>query len=316
MIYCFQSLANFPPALSFSHETAAKAFLVGTSGPKGQVEFWRNTIWEFISTEKNYAHNEKECLAIISRMEKWHQYLYGRHVFTVHTDHEPLETFFKKLLFKAPRRLQRMVLKLQRYQFSVRYKKGKELYVADTLSRAPVTYHPSTTSARKEYEVFRMELAEIDIEPNRVAPETMQRITQETAKDPVLASLCSVITSGWPAERKETPEQLRQYCSFRDDISVYDGVAYRSHQGIVPSSLWVEMLQKIHKARQGADSSIRRSRESLFWSGMQSSNQGKMPFIWTLCPIRQRATKRTDEISPTRPWSSADKCWPLTVTWK
>ena len=66
-----------------------------------------------------------------------------------------------------------MMLKLQRYQFSVRYKKGKELYVADTLSRAPVTYHPSTTSARKEYEVFRMELAEMDIEPNRVTPEAM-----------------------------------------------------------------------------------------------------------------------------------------------
>ena len=44
VIYCFQSLANFPLALSFSHETVAKAFLVGTSGPKGQVEFWQNSI--------------------------------------------------------------------------------------------------------------------------------------------------------------------------------------------------------------------------------------------------------------------------------
>ena len=34
-------------ALSFSHETAAKAFLIRTSGLKGQVEFWQNTIWEF-----------------------------------------------------------------------------------------------------------------------------------------------------------------------------------------------------------------------------------------------------------------------------
>ena len=47
VIYCFQSLANFPLALSFNHETAAKAFLEGTSGPKGQVEFWQNTIGEF-----------------------------------------------------------------------------------------------------------------------------------------------------------------------------------------------------------------------------------------------------------------------------
>ena len=84
------------------------------------------------NTETNYAQIEKECLAIVSCMEKWHQYLYGKHNITVHTDYQPLETIFKKPLSKAPRRLQRMMLKLQRYQFSVRYKKGKELYVADT----------------------------------------------------------------------------------------------------------------------------------------------------------------------------------------
>ena len=77
------------------------------------------------NTEKNYAQIEKECLAIVSCMNKWHQYLYGKHDITVHTDHQPLETIFKNPLSKAPRRLQRMMLKLQRYQFSVRYKKGR-----------------------------------------------------------------------------------------------------------------------------------------------------------------------------------------------
>ena len=100
-----------------------------------------------------------------------------------YTDHQPLETIFKKPLSKAPRRLQRMMLKLQRYQFTVRYKKGKELYVADTLSRAAVTDQPSST-AKQECEVFRLEIAEMDLEPNRVTPDTLQRIRRETAKDP------------------------------------------------------------------------------------------------------------------------------------
>ena len=56
-----------------------------------------------------------------------------------HSSHQPLETIFKKPLSKSPRRLQSMMLKLQQYQFTVRYKKGKELYVADTLSRAAPT---------------------------------------------------------------------------------------------------------------------------------------------------------------------------------
>ena len=139
------------------------------------------------STEKNYAQIEKECLAIVSCMDKWHQYLYGKHDITVHTHHQPLETIFKKPLSKAPGSLRRMMVKLQRYQFTVRYTKGKpELYVADTLPRAVVADQPSPT-AKQEYEVFRLKMAEMDLEPNRVTPDTLQRIRQETAKDPVLA---------------------------------------------------------------------------------------------------------------------------------
>ena len=36
----------------------------------------------------------------------------------------------------APKLLQRMRLRLQKYPLEVRYKKGSEMYVADTLSRA------------------------------------------------------------------------------------------------------------------------------------------------------------------------------------
>ena len=262
------------------------------------------------NTEKNYVQIEKECLAIVSCMDKWHQYLYGKHDITVHTDHQPLETIFKKPLSKAPRRLQRMMLKLQRYQFSVRYKKGKELYVADTLSRAPVADQPSAPDAKQGYEVFRLEIAEMDIEPNRITSETMQQIKQETTKDSVLVSLCDVVASGWPAERKETPEHLRQYWSFRDEISVYDGVAYRSHQVIVPSSLREEMLQKIHKAHQGVDSSIRRARESLFWPGMQAAIKEKC-LSCGLCAryVSERPQEpMKSHTIPDRPWSkiSAD----------
>ena len=253
------------------------------------------TLHRLNNTEKNYAQIQKECLAIVSCMDKWHQYLYGKHDITVHTDHQPLETIFKKPLCKAPRRLQRMMLKLQRYQFSVRYKRGKELYAADTLSRAPVADYPSAANTKQEYEVFRLEIAEMDIEPNRVTSETMQRIKQETAKDSVLAF------HFW----KETPEHLREYWSFRDEISVYDGVVYRSHQVIVPSSLREEMLHKTHKAHQGADSSIRRARESLFWPGKQTAIKEKC-LSCGLCA--QYVNKRPQEpmkyhTIPIRPWS-------------
>ena len=42
----------------------------------------------------------------------------------------------KKPLLAAPKRLQRMMMQLQKYNLRVVYKRGSEMYIADTLSRA------------------------------------------------------------------------------------------------------------------------------------------------------------------------------------
>ena len=39
-------------------------------------------------------------------------------------------------LLTVPKRLQRMMMRLQNYQLNVVYKRGQEMYIADTLSRA------------------------------------------------------------------------------------------------------------------------------------------------------------------------------------
>lgn len=54
----------------------------------------------------------------------------------VEIDHKPLVALFKKPLNKVPARLQRMLLNLQPYNLEVLYKPGKQLYIADTLSRS------------------------------------------------------------------------------------------------------------------------------------------------------------------------------------
>ena len=54
----------------------------------------------------------------------------------MYTDHKPLEQIFKKQLLSAPMRLQRMLLALQWYDLNVIYKKGKDMQLPDTLSRA------------------------------------------------------------------------------------------------------------------------------------------------------------------------------------
>ena len=86
-------------------------------------------------TQQNYAQIEKELLAIVFGCERFHQYIYGKHV-VIKTDHKPLEAIFLKSLSQAPSRLQRMMLHLQGYDIELVYKKGSGIYIADALSRA------------------------------------------------------------------------------------------------------------------------------------------------------------------------------------
>lgn len=87
------------------------------------------------TAERNYAQIEKEMLGIVYGLQKFNEYVYGKTVL-VETDHKPLESLFKKPLSSAPPRLQRMMLKDQQHDIVVKYKAGKELYIADTLSRS------------------------------------------------------------------------------------------------------------------------------------------------------------------------------------
>ena len=86
--------------------------------------------------ETNYAQIEKELLAVLFGMEHFDQYTYGRSVI-VHSDHKPLQVILKKAIMDAPQRLQRMLLRFQRYDISLVYRPRCEIVVADMLSRAP-----------------------------------------------------------------------------------------------------------------------------------------------------------------------------------
>ena len=56
---------------------------------------------------------------------KFHDYIYGKEVI-IESDHKPLETIFKKQLEKAPACLKNMLLKLQKYNLKVVYKREKK----------------------------------------------------------------------------------------------------------------------------------------------------------------------------------------------
>jgi len=98
---------------------------------KGPVAFASKALTE---TEQRYSNIQREMLGVIFGLERFHHYVFGRHVL-VETDHKPLESISHKNLRVAPPRLARMLLRVQRYNATVKYVPGKQIPLADALSR-------------------------------------------------------------------------------------------------------------------------------------------------------------------------------------
>ena len=65
---------------------------------------------------------------------------------------QPLEAIFKKDLGSAPKRLQKMLLRLQRYNHDVTYQKRSLMLMSDPLSRAYLNEPPTETEHCNELE--------------------------------------------------------------------------------------------------------------------------------------------------------------------
>ena len=87
-------------------------------------------------TERRYAQIEKEALAFTWACERLSDYLVGLQ-FHIQTDHKPL--FSSKHLEELPLRVQRFRMRMMRFQFTIGHVPGKELMIADALSRGPVS---------------------------------------------------------------------------------------------------------------------------------------------------------------------------------
>ena len=86
-------------------------------------------------TEQNYQNLERETLGTIWGMKKFHYFQYGKE-FTLETDQKPLVSIYKKHMVDISPRVQRLIVRSFPYlPFKVVYKKGKDIPVADALSR-------------------------------------------------------------------------------------------------------------------------------------------------------------------------------------
>ena len=105
--------------------------------------------------ETRYANTERECLSVCYGLEKFHTYIYGKHI-TVQNDHKHMEMIQRKPIHAAPPRLQCMLLRLQKHDYTIQYIPRNEKVLADRLSRFPSPHNNLLINLHQNIQAFNL----------------------------------------------------------------------------------------------------------------------------------------------------------------
>ena len=219
------------------------------------------------SAERGYAQIEKECLAAIWACEKFSRYLVGLDSFTLQTDHKPLVPLINtKDLHETPIRCQRMLIRFLRFNVRAVHTPGKNLVIADALSRSPVVEEVEESKSSRDVE------AHIDGIATSwpIADEQLDRIAQESQDDPVLKEVLQQTASGWPRYKHDfnLKPELQKFYEYRGELSIYRGLLLRGSRIVIPAGMQKEILQKIHHGHLGIGKCRARAKSSVWWPGI------------------------------------------------
>ena len=215
-------------------------------------------------TERQYAQIEKECLAITWACEKFRTYLIGR-CFKIETDHKPLLSILnRKQLDELSPRLQRMKMRLMRFNFTVNYKPGPQMYTADTLSRDPVDHSEDADEVLEEEISFFV--SEV-IQTLPCSSIKLQELENAQRQDGVLNKVAQMCTEGWPTHQPQDNE-LKKFWTEKENITVANGLLLKQNRVIIPENRREEMLLRIHDGHLGIVKCRERAKRSVWWPGI------------------------------------------------
>ena len=246
--------------------------------------------------EKNYSQLEKEGLAIIFGVSKFHNYLYG-HQFEIESDHQPLSYLFsekKRTPQFASSRIQRWALTLSGYQYTIRYKAGRSLSNADTLSRFPRPVFCTNDGVTGDLVLLLNHLTTI--------PTSAANIKEWTTKDPVLSKVRRYTLVGWPEEQLEA--DFKPYSCRRQELSVLNGCVLWGSRVIIPPQGRESVLRELHETHPGASKMKALARSYVWWPKMDAAIED----IVRQCDTCQMS-RPSPAAAPLHPWEWPAQPW-------
>ena len=245
--------------------------------------------------EKKYSQLEKEGLAVIFGVKRFHQYLFGRN-FTIYSDHKPLHHLFREtnaIPAMASARIQRWALTLGAYNYSIMYKAGKLNANADLLSRLPLPETPLEIPVPQETILL--------MESFQQSPVTASQIKTWTNRDPVLSSVRDLILRGW--KESDNPA-LQPYQQRQNELSTHDGCLLWGNRVIIPIAGRKFVLDELHEGHPGVSKMKSLARSFVWWPKMDSEIEECVKQC-----VNCQQNQHNPAKAPLHPWDYPKRPW-------
>ncbi len=267
------------------------------AGPQGGSEASCILFTDF-DAERRYAQIEKECLAAVWTSVKLSRFLTGLELYKLITDHKPLVPLInRKDLDQIRARCQRLLMRLIRLNPIAEHCPGKDMVIADALSRGPHNVCSEDDSD------IRAHVSVID-SSWQIAPKRLELIRAATAHDIELQEVNKYVAHGWPIYFKDVTPRARPYFGDRASLTANDGLLVFENRIVIPSEMRSDILALIHDGHLGIAKCRDRAKQTVWWPGINKGIQ-KMSEGCSFC-ISQKTKQRSEPLQttplPDRPW--------------
>ena len=204
-----------------------------------------------------YSQIEKEGLALVYGVKKFHMYLYGKKKFTLVTDHKPLLAILgpkQGLPTIVAARLQRWAIILAAYHYELEYRPTSKMGNADALSRLPVDKAPEIN----ECSILSIEAMNLPLKATEIG--------QATKKDQTLVKVKEFLMTN--NETFISNEECKAYKMIKEELSLERDCILRGARVVIPTPLRNRVIKEIHEGHQGIVKSKAIARSFVWWPGI------------------------------------------------
>ncbi|XP_038116710.1 uncharacterized protein K02A2.6-like [Culex quinquefasciatus] len=273
--------------------------------PDGSVKVVQHASRALTKAEQNYSQPDREGLAIVFAVTKFHKMIFGRR-FLLQTDHAPLLRIFgskKGIPVYTANRLQRFALNLLLYDFSIQYVSTDKFGDADVLSRL-INQH---VRPEEDYVIASVRLEEdirsVATESINALPLSFRAVAKSTQSDPQLRKIYRYVLEGWPRVKVADPE-IRRYQTRADSLTVVDGCIMFAERLVIPAQHRKRCLEQLHRGHPGMVRMKQIARSYVYWPSLDDEIVG---YVKACQPCASVA--RSPPHSAPVPWPKAAGPW-------